>query len=159
MHWAVCLHKSSTATGRCIHAWETLVYLFQTGFPHCSKFHQCILPLFTLSHFTSELFTMRWTMTCSEMSLWSKSDPFRVITGWVGSGIFTRVQSSVSDRRRNIRQPVKHTSTNHFRMEPFISPTVSETFHLRLRGSRHSGAADQRQEMTVLKILTPKNSS
>lgn len=43
-----------------------------------------------------------------------------------------------------MRQPVEHTSTNRLKMEPFISPAVTETYHSRLKGSRYSGATDQR---------------
>lgn len=54
-----------------------------------------------------------------------------------------------------MRQPAEHNSTKNFKMKPFISPEVTETYHSRLKGSRHSGAADLRTEMTMFEIHRP----
>lgn len=57
------------------------------------------------------------------------------------------VLPSVSDRRRNTGQPAEHTSTNDFKMQSFISPAVTETYHSSIKRSRRSDVAEKRPEV------------
>lgn len=60
---------NSTAVERCWEAWAASLSPFQTGFTNCSQHRRCILFLFTSSPTSpqSKLYTVWWTITCSEM--------------------------------------------------------------------------------------------
>ena len=103
----------------------------------------------------SKLYTVRRAITCLEMShgqraAFSCDKKLRMAEGF--SHESSRVFLTVEARRGS-----QHTSTNDFKMEPFISPAGEETYRSRLKGSRHFDAADQKGE--IFKCYRPIHSS
>lgn len=123
---------------------------FQTAF-HCySEPLYFIISVLTSSPSGFEVnCNILWTITCSEMSYHQTMAYSCDKRFWMAG----EVLPSVSDRRRNTGQPAEHTSTNDFKMQSFISPAVTETYHSSIKRSRRSDVAEKRPE--VFKIWWP----